>query len=76
VAAILADLGHLAGCSNPSGTAVLEFLNARGVRVVSFPDWQRIDAAEIERGRALGKPREKYLSSSAMLEALSETPAG
>lgn len=75
VAAILADLGHLAGCLNPSGAAVFEFLNARGVRVVSFPDWQRIDAAEVERGRAIGKPREKFLTSSAMLEALSETPA-
>jgi ferredoxin--NADP+ reductase len=74
VAAILADLGRLAGCENPSGVAVLELLNARGVRVVSFPDWQRIDAAEIERGRAVGKPREKFLTSVAMLEALSETP--
>jgi len=76
VAAILADIGQLSGCLNPSGVAVLELLNARGVRVVSFPDWQRIDAAEVERGRAIGKPREKFLTSAAMLEALLETPAG
>ncbi len=75
VAAIVADMGHLAGCSHPSGSAVLELLNDRGVRVVSFPDWQRIDAAEVERGRAVGKPREKFPSSAAMLDALSEAPA-
>lgn len=75
VAAILADMGHLAGCSHPSSPAVLELLNARGVRVVNFPDWQRIDAAEVERGRAIGKPREKFLSAAAMLDALAEAPA-
>ena len=38
--------------------------------VVSHADWQRIDAAERERGKALSKPREKFLTVSAMLEAL------
>ncbi len=74
VAAIIADSKQWAGCENPSGVAVLELLNTRGVRVVTFSDWQRIDAAEIERGRAVGKPREKFITPSAMLEALTETP--
>ncbi len=74
VAAIIADSVNWSGCENPSGAAVLKFLNTRGVRVVTFPDWQRIDAAEVERGRAAGKPREKFLTPSAMLDSLVDSP--
>ena len=42
----------------------------RGQRVVSYADWQRIDAAERERGQALGKPREKFLHVQDMLQVL------
>jgi ferredoxin--NADP+ reductase len=75
VNAIVKDLPGLAPCENPSGSAVLELLNTRGVRVVTFGDWQRIDAAEVERGRVVGKPREKFVTPEAMLEALSEASA-
>jgi len=34
-------------------------LQARGVRVVSFEQWRALDARELERGRAINKPREK-----------------
>ncbi len=37
------------------------------VQVVSFEDWLRIDAAEVARGRALGKVREKLVDVPAML---------
>lgn len=43
---------------------------ASGKRVVEMKDWQRIDAAEVERGRKEGKPREKFLSVREMLEVL------
>jgi hypothetical protein len=46
------------------------FGNVRGVRVVGYDDWRRIDAAEIERGAALGKPREKFVSVDEMLGVL------
>lgn len=29
------------------------------LQVVSFADWQKIDKAEVERGQAKGKPRDK-----------------
>ena len=37
-----------------------ELLAARGVRIVTFADYQRIDAAEKARGAALGKVRDKF----------------
>jgi NADPH-dependent glutamate synthase beta subunit-like oxidoreductase len=37
------------------------------VQVVSFEGWLRIDAAEVARGAALGKPREKLVDVAEML---------
>lgn len=74
VAALIADSASWKGCESPSGLAVSEFLNTRGVRVVSFPDWQRIDAAEVARGHAVGKPREKFIETSAMIGSLTGMP--
>ncbi len=42
----------------------------RGLRSVNWSDWKRIDAAEIERGKANGKPREKFASVHDMLVVL------
>jgi adrenodoxin-NADP+ reductase len=41
-----------------------------GKRVVEMRDWERIDRVEVERGRKVGKPREKILSVREMLEVL------
>ncbi|KAL7425201.1 NADPH-adrenodoxin reductase [Cryptotrichosporon argae] len=44
---------------------------ARGQRdgtVIDMARWARIDAAEVERGRRAGKPREKFLRVEHMLE--------
>lgn len=41
-----------------------------GVRVVSWADWQRLDALELELGAATGRSREKFTSVAEMLEAL------
>lgn len=41
-----------------------------GKRVVEMRDWERIDRVEVERGRLVGKPREKILSVREMLEVL------
>ena len=41
-----------------------------GKRVVEMQDWDKIDRVEVERGRAVGKPREKILSVREMLEVL------
>jgi ferredoxin--NADP+ reductase len=45
-------------------------LVARGVRIVTFDDWKRLDALETVRGRPRGAPREKLTSVQEMLAAL------
>lgn len=42
----------------------------RGLRRVSWRDWEKIDAAEKERGKSVGKQREKFASISEMLNVL------
>jgi len=67
---LLNDIPHLNPCAKPDSQAVQSLLQSRKVRVVSFTDWKKIDAAEIERGKALGKPREKFVSIEEMLAVL------
>jgi ferredoxin--NADP+ reductase len=64
------DLSLLNACPEPSTEAVLAFLKTKEIRPVSFTDWKKIDAAEIERGKPLGKPREKFVRTSGMLSVL------
>ena len=45
-------------------------LRDRQPRYVSYPDWQRLNALEIERGRVLGRPRLKFTRIEDMLAAL------
>jgi ferredoxin--NADP+ reductase len=68
--ALVADLPALVRCPEPSREAVVAFMAGRGVRVVSYPDWRRIDAAEVARGAAAGKPREKFVTVDDMLRVL------
>jgi ferredoxin--NADP+ reductase len=70
VKAILDDLPNLAPCSVPDSGALKRTLASRGVRVVSLEDWQKIDKAEVERGKARGKPREKFVRVEEMLDLL------
>ncbi|XP_017338880.1 NADPH:adrenodoxin oxidoreductase, mitochondrial isoform X6 [Ictalurus punctatus] len=43
-------------------------LKTRGVRPVSFSEWEKINSGEVRRGEVLGKPREKFLDVKEMLE--------
>jgi ferredoxin--NADP+ reductase len=59
-----------AGDSGKTGRQGLDSLLAqRGTEPVTFRDWQKIDAAEVERARQ-GSPREKFTSISEMLAAV------
>ncbi|EIE19717.1 nucleotide-binding domain-containing protein [Coccomyxa subellipsoidea C-169] len=52
-----------------AGTPSLrESLQDRNVQVVDFPAWQQIDAAEVQQGQNIGKPREKFVDIQKMLE--------
>lgn len=70
VDALLADLGKLDTATKPGAEALLPLLAERGVRVVSYPDWQKIDSAEISRGKPKSKPREKFTRIPEMLAVL------
>ena len=70
VARLLEDIGDLEPCSTPDTDALLTRISQIGKRIVSFDDWQRIDAAEVERGVEIGKPREKFTRIEEMLGIL------
>jgi ferredoxin--NADP+ reductase len=44
-------------------------LNERKPDHVTFEGWQAIDAAEVERGKPLGRPRVKFVAVDEMVEA-------
>ncbi len=57
------------GDARKEGRAGLDrILESRGVDVVTFRDWQRIEAAETARARE-GSPREKFVAVEEMLRA-------
>lgn len=65
---IVADLEGKPG-GKPGRAGLDALLDARGVDIVTFRDWQKIEAAEKARARA-GSPREKFTSIAEMLAAL------
>ncbi|KAF7249117.1 NADPH:adrenodoxin oxidoreductase, mitochondrial [Varanus komodoensis] len=70
---ILEDLqsGALAHTGAKEGMdLVRSTLQSRGIRPVSFSDWEKIDAAEVTRGKLVGKPREKIVNPQEMLELI------
>ncbi len=70
--ALLADvgIGALLNPPAPNREEVDTLLQSRGVRVVTYQDWQKIDQLEQERGQAVGRPRLKFSRIEDMLAAL------
>ena len=50
--------------------AVLDLLDGRGTRYVTEEDWGRLDAEEVARGEALGRPRVKLVRVEEMLSII------
>lgn len=75
---LLADAaaGTLLEPERPEAAAVEELLAERGVRYVSFEDWQAIDRAEVGRGEPQGRPRVKFVRVEEMLSTLGERVGG
>ncbi len=69
---IATDIGPGAGKPGRAGLDAL--LAARGVAVVTFRDWQKIEAAEHSRARD-GAPREKFVDVDAMMAAINAAPS-
>jgi len=72
VDAMVEDLPDLAPADDaPARPEAIEArLREKGVRWVRFEDWQRLDRLEVDRGKALGRPRVKFCSVNEMLAAL------
>ena len=68
--ALLEDLPTLPRAPATGPESLRSRLASRGTRITTFAEWQRIDAAEVMRGQAAGKPREKFTSTAEMLECL------
>ncbi|XP_003786199.1 NADPH:adrenodoxin oxidoreductase, mitochondrial [Otolemur garnettii] len=69
---LLQDLkaGLLPSGPRPGSVAIQTLLRSRGVRPVSFSDWEKLDAEEVARGQGAGKPREKLVDPREMLQLL------
>ena len=70
------ESGTLLEPESPEPNAVEDLLREKGVRYVSFEDWQAIDQAEVGRGEPHGRPRVKFVRVEEMLETLGERLPG
>ncbi|KAM4524333.1 NADPH:adrenodoxin oxidoreductase, mitochondrial [Odontesthes bonariensis] len=62
------DSGTLDVSAPKTGSqSIRTLLDKRGVKLVTFSDWEKIDKLETRRGEACGKPREKLLTVEEML---------
>lgn len=64
---IAVDVG--AGSGKEGRAALDRLLEARGVHLVTFRDWQKIDLAEVGRAHG-GAPREKFVTVPEMMGAI------
>lgn len=56
----------------PEREAIDSLLRQRGVQIVTFNDWKRLDDVEVVRGERRGAPRDKIVDVGAMLEVLAQ----
>ena len=72
VACMVEDLARdrVLAPSEPDAGAAVALVRQRQPHYISWPDWQRLDALEVARGRAAGRPRVKFTRVEEMLAAL------
>jgi ferredoxin--NADP+ reductase len=56
----------------PKPNAIDSLLRERGVQIVSFNDWKRLNDVEVARGARRGAPRDKIADVDTMLEVLKQ----
>ncbi|KOX80011.1 NADPH:adrenodoxin oxidoreductase, mitochondrial [Melipona quadrifasciata] len=54
--------------NKPGFVGLSKILAQKGIPIVLYNDWKKIDKIECERGKILGKPREKIVDINEMLE--------
>jgi ferredoxin--NADP+ reductase len=67
-----AGQGALHSPADRSPAAFEALVRSRQPRCVTFADWRKLDALEVERGKPAGRPRSKFTSIEEMLAALSD----
>jgi len=70
---LLADMAELQTIAKSGTVELRALLRKRNVQIVGLEDWRKIDALEINRGKKLGKPREKFTRVDEMLDVLSKS---
>jgi hypothetical protein len=70
VDALLQDLQAAPPDAVLGGDVFARLLHERCGHVVSYTDWERINAAEIARGEAAGRPRDKFSDIDEMIAAV------
>ena len=68
VQTLIKDLPRL-GTERKGTSALYKTLDARGVKYINYSHWEKIDIAEIARGKPKGKPREKFALVEEMFDA-------
>ena len=69
---MIADGAGLEARELPDREAIDILLRGRGVQIVSFNDWKRLDDVEVARGERRGAPRDKIVDVESMLEVLGQ----
>lgn len=69
---MIADGTGLEARELPEREAIDALLRQRGVQIVTFSDWKRLDDVEVARGERRGAPRDKIVDIDAMLEVLAQ----
>jgi NADPH-dependent glutamate synthase beta chain and related oxidoreductases len=71
IGSLLADVNeNMSTTSKPGADALLPILRERKVHYVTFPEWKKIDAQEVELGKPKSKPREKFTTVKDMLSVI------
>ncbi len=55
----------------PGRDALYKVLDSNAAKYINYPQWEKIDAAEVAAGEPKGKPREKFTRRDEMLEIAS-----
>ncbi len=75
VTALLEDLaeGRHFQPDAPTAQAAEQFIRSKRPDLITYPEWERIDALEVARGLKQGRPRVKFTTAAEMYEALGRT---
>ncbi len=73
VSLMLEDVPNLTPAPEADADAIVQVLQARGIRFITWADWKIIDAAEVAAGKAQGRPRVKFTSVEEMLALVQAT---